>query len=276
VLGRDETGYHELETVFLRLAIGDDVTLKLGGSARSIDCDESELPIKGLLGRPEKNLAFRAAELYREATGWPSGWAIEIRKRIPVGGGLGGGSADGGAVLRILNALAPTPIAEEQLMRIAVALGSDVPFLTGTAAMALGRGRGERLRPLRSLPVRDVAVGVFPFGVSTRDAYAWLASSRTGESLVSAEIPDDSFATWDRVATIASNDFDLLVGQAHPPIAEALAALRKSGARLALLSGSGSSVFGVFDQRVPLELGTDVSVVWTQTADSVVAVKRMG
>jgi len=276
VLARDMSGYHQVETVFLRLALGDDVTVKAGGRARSIDCDESELPVKGMLGLPEHNLGYRAAEVYREATGWPSGWVIEITKRIPVGGGLGGGSADAGAVLRALNAMAPTPVSAEQLARMAIGLGSDVPFLTGTDAMALGWGRGERLHRLPGLPIREIALGVFPFGVPTREAYAWLAASRTGDLPIESTIPGDLLSTWERAAKLASNDFEPVVGRAHPPIAIALEALRRSGARIAQLCGSGSTVFGVFEDRVPLNLGEGASVLWTQSADSVVAVERIG
>ena len=276
VLARDLSGYHQLETVFLRLALGDDVTVKAGGRARSLECDETELPVKGMLGPPELNLAYRAAEAYHAATKWPSGWQISIRKRIPVGGGLGGGSADAGAVLRILNTMCPRPLSDAQLARIAFSLGSDVPFLTSEAPMALGWGRGERLHRLPGLPVRHIALGVFSFGVSTRDAYGWLAASRTGDLPIESTIPADMLSTWERAAAIASNDFEPIVAREHPSIARALEALRKAGSPLAMLCGSGATVFGVFDAPIPLKLGKDVSVLWTRSADSVVAVERMG
>lgn len=276
VLARDLSGYHQLETVFLRLELGDEVTVKAGGRARSIECDESELPVKGLLGPPELNLAYRAAEAYHAATKWPSGWVIDIRKRIPVGGGLGGGSADAGAVLRILNTMCPSPLSAERLGRIAFSLGSDVPFLASESPMALGWGRGERLHPLRALPVRDIALGVFPFAVNTRDAYGWLAASRTGDLPIESTIPEEMLSTWERAAAIAANDFEPVVGGEYPAIARALEALRKAGSQLAMLCGSGATVFGVFDAPIPLKLGKDVSVVWTRSASSVVAVERMG
>ncbi len=87
-----------------------------------------------------------------EATGWPAGFAITIEKRIPVGAGLGGGSADAGAVLRAMNALAPHPVGEAELLRIAAPLGADVPFLTGTAPLALAWGRGERMLRAATAP----------------------------------------------------------------------------------------------------------------------------
>src|SRR5215831_4697736 len=124
VLAREADGYHQLETLFCRLELGDDVTVRVAVTGRSLDCTGEALPPDGL-GPVERNLAWRAAERYAEATGWPNDWAIEIAKRIPVGGGLGGGSADAGAVLRCLNRLAPTPCSDDELVAIAAPLGAD-------------------------------------------------------------------------------------------------------------------------------------------------------
>jgi 4-diphosphocytidyl-2-C-methyl-D-erythritol kinase len=275
VLAKDMSGYHQLETVFLRLALGDVVTVRTGGRARSIDCDERALPVKGLLGPLDDNLGYRAAEAYRDATNWPSGWAIEIEKKIPVGGGLGGGSADAGAVLRILNDLNPNPIPKEQLARIAFSLGSDVPFLTMTSPLAVGWGRGERLHALPGLPVREIALAMFPFGVNTGEAYGWLSASRSGNLPIESTIPGDFLETWERVVKIAQNDFEPVVTQEHPIIGKVISALRKESP-LVMLCGSGSTVFAVFDEKRPLKLESGVSVVWTRSADSVVAVERLG
>ena len=108
VLAREASGYHQLETLFCRLELGDDVTVRTDVRGRSLDCTGDVIPAGGL-GPTERNLAWRAAARFAEQAGWPNDWAIEITKRIPVGGGLGGGSADAGAVLRCLNAVAPTP-----------------------------------------------------------------------------------------------------------------------------------------------------------------------
>src|SRR5574338_1226532 len=144
VLAREASGYHQLETLFCRLELADDVVVRTNVTGRSLECAGEAMPRAGL-GPGEQNLAWRAASAYAEATGWPNAWAVEITKRIPVGGGLGGGSADAGAVLRCLNALAPAPVSEAALIALASGLGSDVPFLTIDAPLALGWGRGERL-----------------------------------------------------------------------------------------------------------------------------------
>src|SRR5205814_282674 len=132
VLGKEPDGFHSIETVFLRIALGDDVRVHIREQARMLRCGVMrDQP-------PEENLAFRAATLYSAETGWPGGFEIVIKKRIPIGGGLGGGSADAAAVLRILNTLSPSPLSAAALRDLAARLGSDVPFLTSGFVMALG------------------------------------------------------------------------------------------------------------------------------------------
>src|SRR5262249_54570602 len=147
------------------------------------------------LGPAEKNLAYRAAVAYAEATGWPHGFAIEVDKRIPVGGGLGGGSADAGAVLRALDALSPKPLGH-RLVELATPLGADVPFMTIESRMALAWGRGERLLPLRPLASRGVILVIPPFGVGTADAYGWVSTDRGTYTPTASVLNSDAIATW--------------------------------------------------------------------------------
>ena len=171
VLSREDSGYHQIETLFCRLELADEVVVRLpgtgAGTARSIDCAGDDT------GPPEENLAYRAAALYAECRGWPSGFAIEVTKHIPVGGGRGGGSADAGAVLRALRALDPDPPDAATLQRWAARLGADVPVMTLDSPLALGWGRGEQLLPLPALPSRAVMLYVPEFRVATREAYQW-------------------------------------------------------------------------------------------------------
>ena len=141
VLAREADGYHQIETLFCRLELGDDVAVRVGVGGRSLDCAGDALPTEGL-GPVERNLAWRAAVMYADATGWPNDWSIEIAKRIPVGGGLGGGSSDAGAVLRCLNQLAPSPLSDDELLALAAPLGADVPFLTTRSPSVGGAVRG--------------------------------------------------------------------------------------------------------------------------------------
>jgi 4-diphosphocytidyl-2-C-methyl-D-erythritol kinase len=273
VLAREASGYHAIETVFLRLDLGDDVRVRVA-PGRSLDCAGRAMPASGL-GPTERNLAFRAAAAYADATGWPAGFAIEIDKRIPVGGGLGGGSADAGAVLRILDALSPHPLGV-RLLALAAPLGADVAFMTIESPMALGWGRGERLLPLHALQPRPVLLVVPDFAVATADAYAWLAADRGPYVPDAAVIAAESLATWESLALIASNDFERVVAARHPVIAELVDELAAADAVLTMLTGSGSAVYGVFDERpdaAAITRSTGRTTIVTETSDRVVRVE---
>ena len=281
VLAREANGYHQLETLFCRVDLGDAVTVRTNVRGRSLDCAGSTLPAAGL-GPIERNLAWRAATTYAESTGWPNAWAIEIDKTIPVGGGMGGGSADAGAVLRCLNAISPTPVDRDALLTLGGSLGADVPFLTSEAPLALGWGRGERLLALPPLPVRPVALITFSFGISTREAFGWLAAERGAAATQAAVFDVEQFRTWDGVAAVAHNDFEPVVAPRHAPIASALARLRSSEAAqrdrsaIAIMAGSGATVF-IIARALPddmFETHDAVSQpVRTRTASRVVAVE---
>jgi 4-diphosphocytidyl-2-C-methyl-D-erythritol kinase len=285
ILAREASGYHQIETLFSRIDLGDRVLVRTDVRGRSLDCSGERMPSEGL-GPVERNLAWRAASAYADATGWPTGFAIELEKRIPTGGGLGGGSADAGAVLRCLDALSPVPVGQERLLSIAGTVGSDVPFLTATSPAALAWGRGERMLELAPLPPRPVLLAFFSAGVPTADAYRWLAESRAGqESRASELLGRASLGSWRGVARHAHNDFEAVVRPRVPLVDEVLAAFRsEDGAELlgsdgfALLAGSGSTVFAIPEVRRPgvsYEFGAEregVEGVVTSTSDHVVEV----
>jgi len=275
ILARETSGYHSLETLFLRLEHGDLVTVRATAGARSLDCDGPAMPRDGL-GPVERNLAYRAAVAYADATGWPRGFSIEVEKHIPVGGGLGGGSADAGAVLRALDALSPNPLGP-RLLELAAPLGADVAFLAIDSPMAIGWGRGERLFPTPAPPARAVVLVIPPFGVATSDAYGWLSAARGEYRSAGAVLSPSEIATWEGIAEVAQNDFESVVAQRHPEIDIVVGALRQAGAQVSMMSGSGSSVFGVFDAPPDAEaLGvpTGCKVLMTRTAERVVPVER--
>lgn len=260
---RDASGYHDLVTRFRRIDLADDVVLRVGGSVRALDCSGPRLPAGGL-GPADKNLAYRAAIEYADRKGWPLGFAIEVTKNIPVGGGLGGGSADAGAMLRALNALAPAPMTPEELWSVACELGSDVPFLASAAVVALGRGRGTQLTELQPNASAEHLVIVVPrFSIATADAYRWLDEDREG-------------LDWKPpVPGRPVNDFEPSVERRHPELRQVRDRLRESGARMARLAGSGSCVFGIFDQDYPdsLDVGIEAEIIRTQTSSRVVQVE---
>ncbi|MEX2182759.1 MAG: 4-(cytidine 5'-diphospho)-2-C-methyl-D-erythritol kinase [Gemmatimonadaceae bacterium] len=273
VLAREESGYHQIETLFVRIELADTIRV-------ATDTGKRELVCPGLESVPvEQNLAWRAADAFAAACGWPTGFQITVEKRIPVGSGLGGGSADAGAVLRALNALAPTPLTAAALATVAFQVGADVPFLATDAALAIAWGRGERILALRSLPAREVLVTLPSFGVETAAAYRWLDESRASSALAApAPLSIDDLDRWDAVARLAGNDLEPVVSARHPEIAQCVGALGGAGARIARMSGSGSSVFGIFDRRPPAEIAglpSGAQVVHTRTCTSVAAVRLL-
>ena len=246
VLAREISGYHQLETLFLRLELADTIRVRRTTGARSLDIvgtvDEA------LLGPVERNLAWRAATGYVETTGMTGGFAIELCKRIPIGGGLGGGSADAGAVLRALDVVNPVPLGWRALAGLAGQLGSDVPFLTTELVYALAWGRGERMLALAAPPARTVALVVPPFAVHTAAAFGWVADREPpgrGDSEHEAPFTTNALSNWDGIAAVARNDFEAVIAHRHPVIAGHVAALRLAGCRIAMLTGSGSTVFGI-------------------------------
>jgi len=276
ILAREASGFHDIETLFCRIALADDVVVRVGDSTdRSLTCSGEALPDEGL-GAPEENLAWRAADAYAAHDNWPRGFAIELDKRIPVGGGLGGGSADAGAVLRALNALNPRPLPSADLLAIAGTLGADVPFLASDVPLALAWGRGDRMLALPALPVRDVALVLPPHPVNTAEAYGWLAASRatlTAQPHGAALHPLAAVTTWDGVARLSTNDFEPVVFEQRAELAnihERLAAVE--GVAVARMSGSGSTLFALFEDELQLRAvaqATGCRVLATTTLDEV-------
>ena len=277
VLALQESGFHAIETVFLRLDLADSLTVATHHGA-GISVDVSGAPDLVLASGPaDQNLALIAATAYCDRSGWHPGVEIRVEKRIPVGAGLGGGSADAAAVLRSLNALAPSPLPGAELLTLAAAIGSDVPFLVGNDVMAVGWGRGERLMSLPPLPPRPVVLAVPPVAVSTKDAYAWLGRA-SGDLPAPPSLPGDAFSSWERAASYAENDFAAAVTERHAVIGSIRDSLLARGASVAMLTGSGSAVFGVFDPSASLRT-IETNGAWkevvTSTAAHVVPLERM-
>ena len=243
VAARRGDGYHEIDTLFATVEIGDRLRLtRTSGGVSGAANDRREagpraeaLPVMG-----PANLAHRAAEAWLEAAGRKGGVHVELDKRLPIAAGLGGGSSDAGAVIRAMARLWP---AEVDPLAIASRLGSDVPFFAAGHGVARGRGRGERLAP-RTLPGRWLVL-VNP-GVAVPVAVAY------GE-LMAFGPPQD----WDAVAAAWSegqtprwrNDLQAGVLRRHPEVRAAWTALRDAGAGAPMLSGSGATCFGLADDE---------------------------
>ena len=267
---RGPDGYHQLATLYARIDLSDDVVVRPLRSGVTIRVVRGGLPDESV-GPAERNLALLAARAYMREAQWPTGCAIDIDKRIPVGAGLGGGSADAGTVLRALDSLAPRPLGASDLARIAGTLGADVPFLTLDAPFALGTGRGDVIEVLEHLPPRWLALVLPRFAISTAEAYGWLDADRARDGevpRVDAESLRRAARDWDLLADAATNDLEPSVAARHPLVASYCAALRTEGARIAMMSGSGSAVFGLFTEE------PDVAAI-TRACDAPTIVTRV-
>ena len=243
VLRKRSDGYHDLETVLLRIGWADRLTAR-PAERLTLTCSDPALPTD------ERNLCMQAARRLAEAFGVAQGAALHLDKRVPYGAGLGGGSSDAAATLRLLVELWGLDASEASLHHLAAELGSDVPFFLGPAA-AFATGRGERLTPLRDprtgapyrLPFALVVVAP-PVHVSTAEAYALVHPNATARPDLRALVASNDLARW-RAELV--NDFEAPVFAAHPALRRLKERLVEAGAGYASLSGSGAAVFGVFE-----------------------------
>ncbi len=253
VLGLRQDGYHELRTIFQTIDLHDDVTLRPRPHGLSVTCDHAGVPLD------ESNLAWRAAHELQRYAGLTRGVAIDIRKRIPVAGGLGGGSSNAAAVLLGLDRLWRVGLGSAGLHPLARRLGADVPFFL-VGGTALGIGRGEEVYPLLRQVRAHVVVVDLDRPVSTAAVFRRLDASLT---------PRENSPTIFRFVSRALEGLSSLTGlvndlepaalQEAPDMAERVARSRAvlvtAGARLAALSGSGSSFFGVFEDAAGARRG---------------------
>ena len=247
VVGVRADGYHELRTTFQSVALHDTLTCRARPGDFQIVCDDPACPAN------EANLVWRAAERVWDAAGRrgaPRDAEVHLAKRIPMQAGLGGGSSDAAAAVRVLAAVWGADLTADRGREIALALGADVPFFLhgGTAR---GVGRGDVVSPLIDAPPSWVTLVVPGFGVSTKDAFAWWDATSSGRSAAGDDarvsgVPD---LEGNDEGNDAGNDLQDAVAAHHPEIAQLVTALRIRGATHAAMSGSGSAVFGLFARR---------------------------
>ena len=245
VHARRPDGYHALTTVFQTIELADTLAIVEHDGPFTLRCPNSDAP------EDDTNLVVRGARALAEELGRaePSGLTITLDKQVPTQAGLGGGSADAMAALRLLCDVWRVPADRDLLARVGGRLGSDVPFFAW-GGTALGLGRGDEITLLPPLPSMACAIVRPPFGVSTADAYRWVAESRAGAPPIPPpfEAPARS-EDWAARLAACRNDFEPVVAARHPEIADAVAALRDAGAGLAMMSGSGSAIYGLFEDE---------------------------
>ncbi len=248
ILRRRPDGYHELETILHTLAWGDEVHLQEGEGITLQLFAAPDAPWPRRIARiptgPE-NLAWRAAERVLEHTG-AAGLHIRLLKRVPPGAGLGGGSSDAAAVLKGADRLLGAGIGAEELHRMASELGADVPFFL-EGGCALAEGVGGDLTPLEAEEGSPVLLLLPSFEVETAWAYRQANWALTREGAYREYLPSESGPVRVCIERGLGNDLQQAVIEAHPGIRILLERLRDHGAVHASMTGSGSSVYGLFD-----------------------------
>lgn len=243
VLGKRPDGFHEIRTVFHTISLADTLEIAFTpAAATEISVAGADIP---------DNLVVKAARLVLEAAGASGRAEFRLGKKIPMGAGLGGGSSDAAAVLLALPVLAGARMDGAQLARLAAELGSDVPFfLLGGAAVGLGRG--TELYPLPDFPARAGVLAAPGVHVCTAEAYAALGfppSSGLTTEAQQNKIFSFQSQIWSGEWYAPRNDFEAVVFARHPELADCKRRLEEAGAKPALMTGSGSALYGLFGAR---------------------------
>lgn len=243
VLGKRDDGYHELCTIFQTVSLHDTLTFEECGEVR-LSCDDSRIPTDG------RNLIVKAAQLLQERKNITAGASIRLEKRIPSPGGLGGGSANAAVALFGLIKLWNIEVSFEELAEIAASLGSDVPFFL-YGGTAIGSGRGTEVVPITDFDEKYILIVTPNIAVSTRDAFEALNAPSLTTDAAKRILHNCRFdaESMDLRRSTLKNDFETTVFAAHPEIKNVKQMLLDLGARQAMMSGSGASVFAVFDKE---------------------------
>lgn len=245
VLYKREDNYHEIKSVMQQIDLADRLILKEGTGGVLINCDNPLVP------RDNTNLVYRAWEEIKELTGTKVGIRVDIEKRIPVAAGLAGGSSNGAAVLLGLNKMWDLGMTKEQLMEIGVKIGADIPFcILGRTALA--EGIGEKLTSLKPFKNKHILLANPGIEISSAYAYGKLELSQNPRPLdkVIECVENDDLNC---LAKAMFNVFEDIIISENPIINSIKATMDDNGALGTLMSGSGASVFGLYDDEDRLD-----------------------
>ena len=255
ILAREDTGYHQIETLFQTVGLFDRVEVRpraRKGISLEILRRESAPEagdVIGDLGDPEQNTVTMAARAFFVTTGIAPAISLVLTKTIPVGTGLGGGSSDAAGTLAALNLLYGGPLGQDELVEVGGRIGSDVPFFCARVPTALAWGRGDRLLACPVPPAAHVVLVISRDRVSTAAAYR---EASAGLDLPSAAgmLGALGSSDWRTLSGLQANDFERPLFTRFPRLGKVRNTLARHGAVVARLTGSGSAVFGIFaDER---------------------------
>lgn len=244
VLNKRADGYHEILSIMVPISIYDEIEIQRYSLGIKLECNESLLPTD------ERNLAFKAASAYLDKANIKDGVYIKIAKNIPIAAGLGGGSSDAAAVLRGLNLLYKK-LSKEELTKLATYLGADVPFFLQEGP-CIAKGIGEILEPL---PFRELYFVVITPSIYISTAWVYAQFKLDLTKSEQSSIKD----LWSRgkIKELLRNDLEKITIKHFPMIEEIKKLLLQAGAKGVLMSGSGPSVFGIFDSEKEASRATE-------------------
>lgn len=250
IVAREDTGYHQIETLFQAVGLCDRVDALPGerGIVLEVRQDDGGAEPEGFIGElgdREDNTVVRAARAFYAATGLDPAVALILTKSIPAGTGLGGGSSDAAGTLAALNAMHGSPLDPADLVAAGGRIGADAPFFCGSAATALAWGRGDRMLGCPSPAAAPVVIAVPRERVSTAAAYRETAAALRLPAPAGV-LGDVGSRSWAELAALQRNDFEGAVFGRLPAVAAVRKAMSAAGATIARMTGSGSAVFGIF------------------------------
>lgn len=238
IVGKRADGYHLLETVMQSVSLFDKLTITKKTEGITLTCDDKSVPTD------ERNIVIKAANAFFKATGVTFGVDIFLEKKIPMQAGLGGGSADGAAALLGLNLLANTKLTLSQLSRIGETVGADIPFCIYQNT-AMVKGIGEQITPLSNMPHCYFVIAKPPIGISTKEAFSVIDSEMGTPIFQEGMLECINSSSIKGVATHLFNRFEQAI--CPPIISQLKQAMVASGGLNAIMTGSGSAVFSVFE-----------------------------
>lgn len=251
VTGKRENGYHDVKMIMQTVNLFDLIIVDKRKNGISVKANLEYLPTD------ERNIAYKAAKLFFEKSGIDAGVSIIMHKNIPVAAGLAGGSGNGGAVLVALNKLYDFPFTEEEIIDMSVILGADVPYciMGGTA---LAEGIGEELSKLPDCPKLNILLVKPPINISTPEVYRAydaleIVNHPDTEAMICA-IKDKNISN---MCKNLSNTLEDVTVKNNPVISGIKEKMIKNGAKAALMSGSGPTVFGIFDSEADAKKSAD-------------------
>ncbi|MBR5152828.1 MAG: 4-(cytidine 5'-diphospho)-2-C-methyl-D-erythritol kinase [Clostridia bacterium] len=259
VTGKRENGYHDVAIILQEISLADRISLSLNNNGTfAVNSDMKGLPIN------EDNLAIRAAMTFMKRLGRSEGVDIVLEKRIPVGAGLGGGSADAAGVLKGLNALYGFPFSTETLQEMATPLGADVPFCV-LGGCALAEGIGEILTPLPMPPKHHCVIAKPEPSVSTRWVYENLDYTKKPDGLhVPSVVEAIRAGDMAGICKNAGNILESVTIPTYPVVGWLKESMEQAGSILSLMSGSGSAVLGLFETLEDAMWGVEEAKRYTE------------